>query len=125
MISFCVLLSALSADIQPPPVVLEEIKPLLIEDEVKCLEKLIEVNEVRLQKQKELKEKMALFQQQKEEFIKGNQSQKHAYNMVSNAREILGDVKRENLSYLFPCEYLDELVFFSSIAGKSTPIRPQ
>lgn len=125
MISLYILLSALSADLQPPPIVLEEVKPLLVEDEVKCLEKLIEVNEIRLQKQRELKEKMALFQKQKEEFFRGNESQKHAYKMVSNAREILGDVKRENLSYLFPCEYLDELVFFSSIAGKSTPIRPQ
>jgi hypothetical protein len=123
-ISFSFLLSALTAQIEPPLVVLEEEKTLLAEDEIKCLEKLIAVNEERLEKQKQLKEKMTLFQKQKEEFIRGNQSKKHAFVMVSNAREILGDVKRENLSYLFPCEYLDELVFFSSIAGKSTPIRP-
>ena len=107
-----------------PVISLEETRPLLGEDEVKTLEKLIEVNEHRLEVQKVLKEKMVLFKKQKEEFIAGNESQKHAFAMVSNAREILGDVKKENLAYLFSSEYLEELVFFSSIAGKSSPIRP-
>ena len=108
----------------PPMVSLLETRVLLVEDEVKSLEKLIEVNEVRLQVQKELKEKMLSFQKQKEEFIAGNESQKHAFSMVSNARSILGEIKKENLAYLFSSEYLEELVFFSSIAGKSAPLRP-
>ncbi len=108
----------------PVMVSLEETRPLLIEDEVKSLAKLIEVNESRLEVQKKLKEKMVSFQKQKEEFIAGNDSQKHAFAMVSNAREILGEIKKENLAYLFSSEYLEELVFFSSIAGKSSPIRP-
>lgn len=108
----------------PPMTSLEEIRPLLVENEVKSLEKLIEVNEDRLLVQKELREKMISFQKQKEEFIAGNESQKHAFSMVTNAREILGEIKRENLAYLFSSEYLEELVFFSSIAGKSSPIRP-
>ena len=108
----------------PPMVSLEETRPLLIEDEVKSLAKLIEVNESRLEVQKKLKEKMVSFQKQKEEFIAGNESQKHAFAMVSNARAILGEIKKENLAYLFSSEYLEELVFFSSIAGKSSPIRP-
>ena len=108
----------------PTMVALEENRPLLGEDEVKSLAKLIEVNEVRLEVQKHLKEKMVLFKKQKEEFIAGSDSQKHAFAMVSNAREILGEIKKENLAYLFSSEYLEELVFFSSIAGKSSPIRP-
>ncbi len=114
----------LGADLAPPKISLTDTGPALAEDEVKVLEKLIEVNEQRLEMQKQLKEKMALFQKQKEEFVQGNQSQKHAAAMVFNAREILGEIKKENLAYLFSSEYLEELVFFSSIAGKSTPIRP-
>lgn len=111
--------------IQTPPIIaLEETRPLLVEDEVKVLEKLIEVNEGRLRAQKDLKEKMSTFQKQKNRFIEGDQSKKHAFAMVTNAREILGIVKKENLNYLFPSEYLEELVFFSSIAAKSAPVRP-
>lgn len=107
-----------------PHVALEETASLLVEDEVDALEKLIEINEKRLRVQRTLKEKMRLFQQQKEEFILGNQSKKHAFIMVSNARDILSELKKEHLAYLFSKEYLEELVFFSSIAGKSTPVRP-
>ncbi|MES2199985.1 MAG: hypothetical protein V4489_07440 [Chlamydiota bacterium] len=109
---------------EPAMVSLEETRPLLVENEVKSLEKLIEVNECRLLVQKDLKDKMVFFQKQKDEFILGNESQKHAFSMVSNARDILGEIKKENLAYLFSSEYLEELVFFSSIAGKSSPVRP-
>ena len=97
----------------------------LAEDEIKILDKLISVEEIRLVKQKHIREMMRLFQKQKEEFIAGNQSQKHAFAMVSNARNILTEIKEDHLSYLFPVEYLEELVFFSSIAAKSAPVRPE
>jgi hypothetical protein len=119
---FVVVFSSVAATV--PELSLEKMEGLLIEDEVTVLQKLIEVNEKRLFLQKKLKEKMELFQRQKEEFILGNQSKKHAFLMVSNAREILSEVKKEHLSYLFSSDYLEELVFFSSIAGKSTPVRP-
>jgi len=118
------LLTLFNTSIQPPIPCLEETRPLLVESEVSCLERLISINEQRLAAQKELKEKMRLFQEQKEQFIAGNQSQQFAFAMVSNARDILSKIKKENLSYLFPSEYLDELVFFSSIAAKSHPVRP-
>ena len=101
----------------------ENINPLH-KDELQILEKLIEVNEIRIFAQKNLKEQMKLFQKQKAEFAEGNQSQKHAFIMVSTARDILGRIKKEHLAYLFPSDYLEELVFFSSIAGKSSPARP-
>ncbi|MBS0626937.1 MAG: hypothetical protein JSS09_01860, partial [Verrucomicrobia bacterium] len=70
---------SLTEDVKPaanfPLISLEETRPLLGEDEVKTLEKLIEVNEQRLEVQKKLKEKMVLFKKQKEEFISGNESQ--------------------------------------------------
>jgi|GEM_PF-5662933 len=115
----------LETTVTPPVISLEEARPLLVEDEVKTLDKLIEVNEQRLVAQKQLKEMMSLFQKQKEVFILGNDSRKHAFAMVSNARNILVEIKKENLGYLFPSDYLEELVFFSSIAGKGAPVRPK
>ena len=93
-------------------------------DEVACLERLIEINESRLAMQKEIRDRMKLFKEQKNAFILGNQTQKHSFSMVSNARNILGNLKQEHLVYLFSQDYLEELMFFSSIAGKSTPVRP-
>jgi hypothetical protein len=97
----------------------------LKEDELDVLAKLIHVNQGRLIKQKEMMELMALFQKQKQEFIEGNQSQKHSFAMVTNARHILTEIKEESLAYLFSTEYLEELVFFSSLAAKSMPLRPE
>jgi len=88
------------------------------------LDSVITAQEARLALQKKLKEQMSLFQWQRESFAQGEQSQKHALAMVLNAREILGMIKEAHLSYLFPTDYLEELVFFSSIAGKSAPARP-
>lgn len=102
----------------------EEKSNPLAGDEVATLERLIEINEKRLVIQKKIRDQMKLFKEQKEAFILGNQTQKHAFTMVSNARHILGEIKEEHLSYLFSSDYLEELVFFSSIAGKSAPLRP-
>ena len=80
-------------------------------DEVASLENLIAANEKHLLAQKHLKDKMKLFQKQKEEFMLGNQSKSHAFSMVSNAREILTAIREEHLSYLFPTEYYKSLFF--------------
>lgn len=102
----------------------EEKKIPFFEDEVSSITQFIEVHEKRLMVQKKLRDQMVLFQKQKTEFLLGNQTKSHAFSMVSNAREILTLVKEEHLSYLFSSEYLEELLFFSSIAGKSVPIKP-
>ncbi len=104
--------------------VVEEKKIPFFADEISSLHQLITVNEGRLLKQKELKEKMEDFQKQKEGFLLGNQTKSHTFAMVSNARQILISVKEEHLSYLFDTEYLEELMFFSSLATKSVPIKP-
>jgi hypothetical protein len=103
---------------------IEEKRIPFFEDEVSSIKQLIEKNEKRLAIQKRLKEKMELFQKQKEAFIAGNQTKSHAFSMVSTAREILTTVKEEHLSYLLSSDYLEELLFFSSIAGKTVPIKP-
>lgn len=110
--------------LKPEFISVEERGNPLLQDEVESIDRLIEINEKRLQVQKQLRDQMRVFQKQKKEFILGNQSQKHAFSMVSNARYILGEVKKESLAYLFSPDYLEELVFFSSIAGKSSPVRP-
>ena len=104
--------------------VIEEKRASFFGDEVSSLEQLIHVNEKRLLIQKDLKEKMIKFQKQKEEFHLGNQTKSHTFAMVSNARQILVSIKEEHLSYLFATDYLEELIFFSSIAAKSVPIKP-
>ena len=108
----------------PASQVVEEKSAPFFEDEIASLHQLIAVNEKRLLAQKELKEKMLHFQKQKKEFLLGNQSKSHTFSMVSNARQILVSVKEEHLSYLFATDYLEELIFFSSIAAKSVPIKP-
>jgi GTP1/Obg family GTP-binding protein len=93
-------------------------------NEVEAIGQLIEEQKKHLAKQMDLKELMETFQNQKEEFMNGKQTQKHATAMVTTAREILAGVNEEHIAHLFPAEYLEELVFFSSIAGKSRPNRP-
>ena len=89
-----------------------------------ALDQLIEQDEKLLIRQKNLSEKMRLFQRQKETFVAGDQTKMHAFEMVSTARELLGMIKEEHLAYIFSSEYLDELMFFSSIGGKTAPVRP-
>jgi hypothetical protein len=121
---FCILPLFILADSQIELLSVEERSVPIFKDEVEALELLIESNEKRIILQKDLRELMKLFQKQKEAFILGDESKTHAFKMVSNAREILGLLKEEHLAYLFSSDYLEELVFFSSIAGKSSPIRP-
>jgi hypothetical protein len=96
----------------------------LLRDEVEAISKLIDEQMKHLRKETELKELMVLFRSQKDEFMAGNQTQKHARAMVSTAREILEGINHEHIAHLFPVEYLEELVFFASVAGKSRPARP-
>ena len=93
-------------------------------DEINAISLLIEDQQRHLSRQIELQNLMKLFKQQKEEFMAGRQTQKHAMSMVLTAREILQGINDEKIAYLFPSEYLEELVFFSSVAGKSKPVRP-
>jgi hypothetical protein len=93
-------------------------------DEIDAISLLIQDQQRHLSRQMELQNLMKLFKMQKEEFMAGKQTQKHAMSMVLTAREILQGINDEKIAYLFPSAYLEELVFFSSVAGKSKPVRP-
>lgn len=102
----------------------DEIPSFPSQDEEEAIEILISLAEKRLELQKELKELCKQFKEQKELFIQGEQGKAHASRMVGTARRILGLIADQKISYLFSSDYLDELAFFSSIAGKNAPARP-
>ena len=93
-------------------------------DEVTAVISLIDEQQKHLLRIQGLKELMQEFKEQKKEFADGNQTQRLAFAMVSNAREILSGINEERIAHLFSPEYLEELIFFSSVAGKSRPSKP-
>ncbi len=94
------------------------------QDEVKIIDRMIAATESQLETQKRLKEMMLQFNQQMDEFIKGNQTKAHTGRMVRTARQIYVTITESHLEHLFAKDYLDELTFFSSIAGKTAVTRP-
>ncbi|MCX6986890.1 MAG: hypothetical protein NT065_01855 [Chlamydiae bacterium] len=101
-----------------------EHEPSSLRDEVIAISELITAQRKRLDRQIELKNQMLQFRMQKEEFLKGSVGQKHALNMVINAKEILMGINQQHLAYLFSPEYIEELQFFSSVIEKNRPMRP-
>ncbi len=93
-------------------------------DELKIVDQLIETTKRQLETQKHLKDLMIQFRDQKESFVQGNQTKEHAGKMVRTARQIYEIITANHLEFLFPKDYLDELTFFSSIAGKSGISKP-
>jgi hypothetical protein len=98
--------------------------PISKENELKIIEQLISATAAQLETQKQLKELMLQFQKQQEEFIQGNQTKAHTARMVRTARQIYETLLAHHLEHLFAKDYLDELTFFSSIAGKNAVNRP-
>ncbi|MEN9343720.1 MAG: hypothetical protein RLZZ453_507 [Chlamydiota bacterium] len=94
------------------------------EDEIKIVDKLIAVTEEQLKHQRHLKDLMVQFQQKKEEFIQGNQTKIHTARLVRLGREIYEYIEEHHFEHLFAKDYLDELQFFSSLAGKKAVTRP-
>jgi len=106
--------------IQVPQSSLEEPKSFFHgTDEITAMNHLMENTTYQLEIQKQMRQLMVDFQQQKEEFVQGNQTKAHAAQMVRTARQIYEMIAAHHLQYLFSKEYLDELLFFSSIAGKN------
>jgi hypothetical protein len=94
------------------------------EDEIKALEQLIVATTKQLEAQKQLKELMLQFKKQREDFVQGNQTKSHASRMVRTARQIYEMITSNHLEHLFAKDYIEELSFFSSIAGKTAVTRP-
>ncbi|HSX12754.1 MAG TPA: hypothetical protein VLF61_04610 [Rhabdochlamydiaceae bacterium] len=93
-------------------------------DELTILDGLISRTQKQLATQMQLKDLMIQFKVQKQLFTKGNQSKKHAFDMVKTASKILDILSNEQLKHLFSTDYLEELALFSSIANKATPAKP-
>jgi hypothetical protein len=108
----------------PQSSLIETSVPLSPEDELKTIEQLIINTTKQLETEKQLRELMMQFKKQKDEFIQGNQTRSHTARMVKTARQIHEMLIVHHLDHLFTKEYIDELVFFSSIAGKSAVTRP-
>lgn len=89
------------------------------EDEIAAIDNILENTLHQLEMQKQMKGLMVEFLRQKKEFAEGNQTKAHAGRMVRMARQIYESITAHHLEYLFSQEYVDELLFFSSIAGKS------
>ncbi len=98
--------------------------PLGEEDEVKVVDELIASTASQLEMEKHLKQMMLQFKKLREEFVQGNQTKAHAGKMVRTARQIYESISANHLEHLFAKDYLDELSFFSSIAGKTAVTRP-
>ena len=108
----------------PQSSLLEAKNQIKTADEITAIDSLIESTAQQLEFQKQLRLLMVEFIKQKEEFAQGNQTKAHASSMVRTARQIYEGISTFHLQNLFPQDYLDELVFFSSIAGKNTVTRP-
>lgn len=102
----------------------EKINVNPIEDEIVLIEDLLRSTEKQLEIQKKLKILMIEFKKQKDLFIKGLQSKKHASLMVVTASKIMDLISSGHLQHLFSSEYLEELALFTSIANKHRPSSP-
>ncbi|SRR5581483_157569 len=108
----------------PQSSLLEASLPLSEKDEVKIIDQLIIATTTQLEKQKQMKDLMLQFKKQREAFIQGDQSKAHAGRMLRTARQIYEMIAASHLEHLFAKDYLDELTFFASIAGKTAVTRP-
>jgi hypothetical protein len=108
----------------PQSSLIETTLPLAENDEIKVTDQLITATSRQLETQKQMRELMIQFKKQREEFIQGNQTKSHASRMVRTARQIYEIISSNHLEHLFAKDYLDELTFFSSIAGKTAVTKP-
>lgn len=108
----------------PQSSLLEHMPAIGVEDEIQVLEHLIASTSKQLEAEKQLKDLMVEFRKEQEEFVQGNQTKSHASRMVNTAREIHTLILENHIEHLFPKNYLEEISFFSSIAGKRTITKP-
>lgn len=108
----------------PQSSLIETSLPLSEQDELKIVEQLIIATSKQLDAHKQMKELMLQFNKQREAFVLGEQTKAHAGRMVRTARQIYEMISANHLEHLFAKDYLDELTFFASIAGKTTVNRP-
>ncbi len=98
--------------------------PFVQENEVAIADQLITSAQEQLKYSRALKELMIQFSKQREEFVLGNQSKSHTGILVNTARQIYEMIEANHIEHLFAKDYIEELAFFSSIAGKTAVSRP-
>lgn len=103
---------------------LEKNSFLWAEGEIEAVEQLIEATSKRLEVEEHLRDLLIALRDYRGDFAKGNQTRMSASRLVSTAQRVLEIIEKERLKYLFPIEYMDEITFFASIAGKHAPNRP-
>lgn len=108
----------------PQSSLIEAALPVSEDDEIKKIDQLINSTELQLDRQKQIRELMVQFKKQRDDFVQGNQTKQHAGKMVRTARQIYEMITANHLEHLFAKDYIDELQFFSSIAGKTAVTRP-
>lgn len=108
----------------PQSSLIETSVPLGESDEINMIDQLISTTQHQLETQKQIKNLMLQFKKQREEFVQGNQTRAHAGKMVRTARQIYEMITSNHMEHLFAKDYIDELTFFSSIAGKTALSRP-
>jgi hypothetical protein len=94
------------------------------EDEIRVIDQLIASTQAQIEREKGLKELMVQFKKERDAFELGNQSKAHTVRLVRSARQVYERIVADHLEHLFAKDYLDELSFFSSIAGKTSIPKP-
>lgn len=127
----CILiLLAVCGAVYAKPIILPEssltqMQPSLSEiDEITAIDKLLASTQKQLRTQTHLRELMVELLRNRQAFAQGDHSKQRANLLLQEAREVLAIISEEHLQYVFPIDYLDELNFFSSIAGKNGIKRP-
>lgn len=93
-------------------------------DQLKIIDSLIHLEEVKLEKHKELKTLILSLKEKEDAFLLDPDNKKKAYNLVSTARQALEIIAEMKIEHLFSPDFLKDLTFYASIAGKSKPSRP-
>lgn len=90
-------------------------------DNIQALDALINIEEKKLTIHKRLKELLLAIETHEEIFAKEPNNKNIASLLVTSAREALQIISSEKLEHLFTPDLLNDLRFYSSIAGKYKP----
>ncbi len=100
--------------------------PAVLQDigrEMQSIDALIAQTQKNLYEQMKLKELLKDYYRYREEFTQGLQTKHQAAALVSIASDILKILQSEHLQHLCTPSFVDEITFFSSIAGKKSITR--
>jgi len=91
---------------------------------VEAIEQLIASTQTRLEEERHLRRLLIQVQEEKEKFIKGEQTRACAARLSAAAQGAIQKIEQEHLHHLFSSEYMEELQFFSSIGDRHVLKKP-